>query len=62
MRMRKWLLRFILIMGLSCIVATYYIYRLPETASYEEAVKRAIAGVLLSITGGILVVIYIWKR
>ncbi|GEM_PF-6809651 len=60
--MRKWVLRLILVMGILCIVATYYLYQLPETASYRETVERAIAGVLLSIIGGVLIVVYIWKR
>ncbi len=49
-------------MGILCVIAPYYIYNVPESASYEEIVKRAIAGVILSIIGGFLIVLYIWKK
>jgi lipopolysaccharide export LptBFGC system permease protein LptF len=58
----KGILILLLLSLITIIVGYYLLLSLSPDATLEEAVRRAWAGTILTLIGGILVIIYIFRR
>lgn len=52
----------ILIFSIISIATGYYLLWVTPDLTYEEVVKRAIAGIALTCLGGTLTMIYLYRR
>lgn len=58
----KKIIKIIGIAGIFLILCGYYLLSVPADAEFDEVIRRARAGVVLTFTGAIMVLFYIFKR